>query len=161
VRFSTRNIVIALITAAVGLAIGLLAGTLMSGSHNTEPAQDKQLNLEEVRALAELKTPDGTELLAGWFTDRQGWQLSARMRVPRAQLENLLRDNGFGTPESGSGAEFRNAASELDRDWKPGGASRVEIVKEQQAPGKPGTLRSLLLQQDDPAVMIVYLLARG
>jgi hypothetical protein len=158
--------VVALVVATASLVVSLVScginAVQASGADNDRlPVQStpRAASASEVEATAHVTLPPGTVFLAAAYTNGLETRVSAKFRIPRAELDAFVEAGAF-TAALTPGLRAVTAGDNVGGGnlWNPEAAVSVSGLHEQQ-PTADGTIRSLLLNLDVPATITVYLYA--
>jgi hypothetical protein len=113
----------------------------------------------QVEAVAHVTLPPGTVLLSATYSHGLDTYLSAEFRMPRTELDAFLASGRF-TSKLVPGLRAVTAEHNVGGGnlWDPESAKTFSGIDEQLETGD-GTLRSVLIDFDDPDTVTVYLYA--
>ncbi|GIJ46711.1 hypothetical protein Val02_35970 [Virgisporangium aliadipatigenens] len=149
-----RSFVAALALAAVAV--------LGSGCATTDPGDGRDvgartLTNDELQKYAKVRLTAGTVVESTRYQAGIDYHLTAKLRVPAAELPAFLTGSGFTAPAAGTRA-VTNGDRTGDAAWKPDGATDVAGLDQTAAPVE-AVYRKVLVDNDRPAEPVVYLVA--
>lgn len=122
-------------------------------------SQPEVASAAQVEAVAHVILPPGTVLLSAAYSSGLDTRLSAKFRMPRAELDAFVAAAQFTTtPTPGLRAVEAQHNVGGGNLWDPGTAKTVSGIDEEE-PAADGTFRRVLFDLDASDTVTVYLYA--
>ncbi|MBQ0994250.1 hypothetical protein PSH03_003797 [Micromonospora sp. PSH03] len=161
-RSGTAALVLGCISLLLSLiACGVAGLSVDSNDIDLLPVQSKPevASAAQVEAVAHVTLPPGSVLLTAGYSNGLETQLSAKVRMPRTELDAFVAAANF-TTALAPGLRAVDAKHNVGGGnlWDPETAKTISGLDEEQ-PTAEGTRRALLVNLDAPDAVTVYLYA--
>jgi hypothetical protein len=147
------------IVAALALTATVLLG---SGCATTDPGDGRgvgsqTLTNDELQKYAKVRLTAGTVVESTKYQAGIDYHLTAKLRIPAAELPAFLTDSGFTAPTTGT-RPVTNGDRDGDAAWHPDDAKQVAGLDQTSTPVQ-AVYRKVLVDHDRPAEPVLYLVA--